>query len=646
MKLGLIIQNVSEGIQDALSRNIDNYWARSVEDLRLPVEGLDCFKGTGKTVIFAKFLGTSGYFLAIVKAAPAGSLRPNDLTVAWIHIPALCDISNVEICEVLNRVEKAISAPYGIDENDLNQVFSKEYDENSVQISAVGTIISKSGAGYAVRFYSNSDYTLKELLGNTIAQEEYSNYSGIFFIDAMSGITSKYPTLDFAPKTICTFLPPMPTDGFTPYFYTKERYVKFNKTIEVPVGKMVTIYWLKQGYSMIPKTFIAKDDNGNCIEAANITPNDYYKEVPRSSFNVCSSDGNPIRDYDIFINGKKCVGDPIQIPHAIYEQGLTLSIYAPGFSEWKKSNVHLAFLLKSRIVMENQSYHYEFQIPAYDGEERLGNARVILDTKKELKDSPIKGYSLYYEVIQEGEDCSNPISYKDDIYYKLKYIGIGVGVCILALLAYAGVVAMDDYEFQFGWPPFVKTATTANTGSTTSDNGKEEPDTHTIEDYTGGVNTDSINAVAYLDANTTWHRDSLEAYATTRGMFDELNEFNGEALKRRYDKNLSASKKFSEVVRALDENSLKGFNPHNGKEDRDGNYNTPTDKGINVNNYIKWLSVQHPRTNGSAGAGGGEKSGTQTGNNQRKTQNSKITGDKSPAPSGSNNDKPNRGIEP
>lgn len=636
MKLGLIIQNVSNGAQEALQINKENYWARSVEDLRFPVEGLDHFKGTGKTVIFAKFLGTSGYFLAIVKAAPAGSLRPNDLTVAWIHIPALCDISNVEICDVLNRVENAISAPYGIDGNYLNQVFSKEYDENSVQISAVSTIISKSGAGYAVRFYSNSDYTLKELLGNTIAQEEYSNYGGIFFIDAMSGITSKYPTLDFVPKTICTIYPLMPKDGFTPYVYTTAGNVIFNKTIEVPAGKKVEIRWYKQGYSEIPKTFIAKDDNGNCIEAANITPNDYYKEVPRSSFNVCSSDGNPIRDYDIFINGKKCVGDPIQIPHAIYEQGLTLSIYAPGFSEWKKSNVHLAFLLKSRIVMENQLYHYEFKIPAYDGEERLGDARVILDTKKELKSSPIKGYSLDYEVIQEGKDGNNPISYKDDIYYKLKYIVIGVGVCILALLAYAGLEAMDDYEFQFGWPPLVKNATTANTTPDTTDNKEQLPDTQTVEDYTGAVNTDSINAIAYLDANSMWHKDSIDAYVTTRGMFDELNEFNGEALKQRYSAKLGASQKFTEVVEALDKNSRNGYDPHIGKENRGGNYNTPTDKGINVKNYIDWLSKRHdPIPNGP-----------QTDRKPIKPQTSNNISGKQSAPSGSKKDKDNRDILP
>ena len=164
---------------------------------------------------------------------------------------------------------------------------------------------------------------------------------------------------------------------------------------------------------------------------------------------------------------------------------------------------------------------------------------------------------------------------------KLKVFAYGFVSCLLLILLYAGAQAMEEYEFQFGWPPFKHISVPQESEDYNHSEGKPE-------DFAN----DSVK-IGYLDANTSWSKDSLDNHKETKGLFDELNKFQLEALKSRIDEKKLSSPNLYKVVDALQRNHDNGFDPHVGKKSNGGNYNSSSDKTINIDNYITWLSAQH-----------------------------------------------------
>lgn len=102
------------------------------------------------------------------------------------------------------------------------------------------------------------------------------------------------------------------------------------------------------------------------------------------------------------------------------------------------------------------------------------------------------------------------------------------------------------------------------------------------EDFTL-TDTDMQKALNYLESNDTWHKDSLDRFDATRGLFDELNEFEVNKIK---DRNATLNNdKLGKIVEALEQipaDSRPGTH--------DGKYNAKDDKQININNYINSIN--------------------------------------------------------
>lgn len=101
-------------------------------------------------------------------------------------------------------------------------------------------------------------------------------------------------------------------------------------------------------------------------------------------------------------------------------------------------------------------------------------------------------------------------------------------------------------------------------------------------------------AILYLDKYDNWHKDSLELYNATKGLYDELNDFRTENIEKRVNQwESNKSERLQEVLAALQENHNNRFDPHKGKEANGGKYNPQTDSIINVNKYKNWLKYKH-----------------------------------------------------
>ena len=582
MKLGLVIKITNEGVPgETFSINKEDVWARYTEDVRTPIKELTNFDGTEKVAYLAKFLGKEGYLMCVIKARPEGSGRANDNTAAWIHVPAFVDVTSLTICSILKDVEVAISGEKGIDKQQLDSLFSKEYNTKDVQFPAVATIASRSDSTYAVRYY-NGDFKLYELLGPSVAQKEYGNYKGIIFLDEQQGIThTSQDVLDFEPKKICQYAPPTPIDGFTPCFPMQGKYQSFNKAIEVPEGGQVTIHWVKNGYAVVKKSFVAKD-GPTCPKAALINPSEYKVIIKREHFHIYAPNGVPVPDADISIDGVTMIGDSMEISETSYNEGVALVIRVKGLADNKREKEKLS--QNMHINMEYHLYHYDFEIPLRDGEEKLGHASFSIETHHKLKHCPIEGYETEDDNLYESKRDVNLLCKSSDWKMKIKFFLYGVASVIVAAILTVAYNALDNYEFRLGWPP-IKEIKHAPQSTLPQENDA------TVSQDT--VKTDLQRAIEYLDASETWHKDSLNKYEATKGLFDALNDFNLDVLKQKEDAGLSNSGKFSEIVSLLDKYIISGKNPHIGKENFDGKYNSPTDKGVIVENYQKWLKEDH-----------------------------------------------------
>jgi hypothetical protein len=589
MKLGLVIKITNGGESEGFSINKNDSWAHYATDARSAIKELSNFDASEKTVYLLKFLGTLGYLLCVIKARPEGSGRPNDNTAAWVHVPSNVRISSEETINILKNVEQAISEKKKTNEAQLIDLFNREYETDDVLISAVGTIASKQDSSYGIRYY-NGDFLLNELLGPYVAQQEYGKYKGIILIDQKQGILHNSNTeLIFEPKKILRFNPVETIDGFTAYFKSQTQFVPFSKSIEVPDGTSLSLFWRRKNYAIIQKTFIAKG-GPTLPNDALIRPVDYKVLIPKNIFFVTDNNNIPIKEFDVSINFQWMEGEFMEISEASYQQGLTITVKSKGYSDWQKYNFHLQLDRQQPIMLVKRMYHYEFSIPVYDGDKDTKNDAILtVETHRKISSSPIKGYTTYGDRIQEGEGHVNRLFVDDRWLSKIKYMAYGFASCVLVLLLYAGCSALENYEFQLDWPPFKKVSQQHTEKWNNNDNSQDEVGTDNVP-------VDSLSlAINYLDRNEVWNKDSLEAYPATKGLFDYLNDFDVSNVTSKFETQLSGSTKLEQVKNALIDNSDKRYNPRIGKDANDGKYNPANDKKISVPNYIDWLSKDHSK---------------------------------------------------
>ena len=510
MKLGLILKITNGGEAEAFSINKQEAWARFASDVRSAIKELQGFDGSGKIVFLLRFLGKEGFLLSVIKARPEGSGRPNDNTTAWIFVPSSVEITAQEMELVLAQVSEAISERNGINKDILNETFKKEYPSKDVLIPAIGTIVSKAEGYFALRYY-NSDYTLEEILGEHLAQTEYEEYKGVFLVDKKSGITSvSGKVLNFEPKSY-DIIEPLSADGFVATIHTSSGFVKCDKKIEVPGGKKISIEWSKRNYAPIVKTFIARGGNTTKLE---INDSDKKIRIQRSWFVVRNPEGVAIPNARVYINHQLMTSDYLDVPESSLAHEISVEVKADGY---EGRNVVFKEIQTINIVLPHRTYNYEYYVPIYDGEKHICKAKLTFSAKQEINKSPLKGY----EIKRERKE----LVYRVRFMPKFKNFAYGFMLCLSLILLYAGVQAMDDYEFQLGWPP-IKHEVQQN--STDSYETSEGGDANTNDSLTR-------QAVNYLDTHTTWNKDSLEYNKITRGLFDELNEFKVDDIKRRFE---------------------------------------------------------------------------------------------------------------
>lgn len=544
-KLGIVIQAANQGNQDIFQRNKEEGWAKSIDDLRTPMGGLTFSKDNTEPVIYVKFLGKEGYLLVLVFPERRG-MRDGDNQAVWVHVPAACNISNEETVEVIKQIKEVAKTGNFVSSPIFNKIADETYPDKGVLLPAVSTICSDPNASkYGVRRLSN--FTLKELFGNNIAQHEYAKYKGIFLLNKSVGFGNDFEELGAELKEVRTLQAPKTQEGFEPYIVVAGQTELFTKAVEFPDGADVCIKWKKEGYKSISKKAKVTDKEEDFQNSIKIdAKEDIYKEVHCDNIKVYGSDGSHIDNFKVLLN---------RLP-----QNRTLYVPTRGecqitikADEYEDKDVTLKGLTSDKgIKLEKKQYTYHFVLEGSKEE-------YILTTQRRLTKSPIKGYSADDDISEHG---INRLSY-GGIWQKVKYFGIGLGTCLLAVgLCVGWNVFVMDREFKFV--------------------DKQAAGLTAPQDE-GYTLTDTQKAFNYLQNNDTWHKDSLDRFDATHGLFDELNEFKIDKIK---DKNDTLNNdKLAKIVEAL-----KNIPPDSRPGTHDGKYNAKDDKQININNYINSIN--------------------------------------------------------
>lgn len=545
-KLGIVIQAANQGNQDIFQRNKEQSWANSIHELRKPMNGLTFSKDDTEPAIYVEFLGEKGYLLALVFSDRA---RDADNATVWVHVPAGCNISSAETVEVIEQIKEVAKTGNFKSNPIFDEIADKTYQDKGVLVPAVSTICSDPKASkYGVRRLSN--FTLKELFGNNIAQHEYAKYKGIFLLNQSVGFGNDFEELGAELKKVRTLQAPKSQEGFEPYIVVAREDVPFTKAVEFPDEADVHIEWRKEGYRAISKPAKVTEKEEDFQNSIKINAEkDIYREVHRDNIKVLGSDGKSIESFEVWLN--RLLQDR-KIFYVPTRRECEITIKA---DEYEDKDITLKELTSDKgIKLEKKQYTYRFALEGSKEE-------YILTTQRRLTKSPIKGYSAD-DVISE-KDVNN-LSY-DGILQKIMYFSIGLGACLLAVGLYVGwnVFVMDRE------PKFVDKQEAGQTA--TQD-----------EDFTP-TDTDMQKAFNYLESNDTWHKDSLDRFDATRGLFDELNEFEVNKIK---DRNATLNNdKLGKIVEALEQipaDSRPGTH--------DGKYNAKDDKQININNYINSIN--------------------------------------------------------
>lgn len=542
-KLGIVIQAANQGNQEIFQSNKEQSWANSIHELRKPMNGLTFSKDDTEPAIYVEFLGEKGYLLALVFSDRA---RDADNATVWVHVPAACNISSAETVEVIERIKEVAKTGNFKSNPIFDEIADKTYQDKGVLVPAVSTICSAPKASkYGVRRLSN--FTLKELFGNNIAQHEYAKYKGIFLLNQSVGFGNDFEELGAELKKVRTLQAPKTQEGFEPYIVVARKDVPFTKAVEFPDGADVCIKWKKEGYQTISKKAKVTDKEEDFQNSIKIdAKEDIYKEVHCDNIKVYGSDGSHIDNFKVLLN---------RLP-----QNRTLYVPTRGecqitikADEYEDKDVTLKGLTSDKgIKLEKKQYTYHFVLEGSKEE-------YILTTQRRLTKSPIKGYSADDDI---SEKYVNNLSY-DSILQKIMYFGIGLGACLLAIgLCVGWNVFVMDREFKF--------VDKQETGLTAPQD----------EGYTL---TDTQKAFNYLQNNDTWHKDSLDRFDATRGLFDELNEFKIDKIEK-----TNATLNNDKLVKIVE--ALKNIPPDSRPGTHDGKYNAKDDKQININNYINSIN--------------------------------------------------------
>lgn len=583
MKLGLCVKVTNNGCQEFFSTDRTASWKAAADDARTYCREAAGFYGSGKTIVFLKFLGADGHLVCVVKATASAAGRLGDNTAAWIHVPARMDIDGHRLCEVIDDVRREMDDTTASHYERITAL-NEEFPERPGVRPAIAAIVSNAAAPAAwMQYGPAADYQLHELLGNrAAANPAYAKYKCVMLIGTDQAVSLPSNLLRPAIPQLVTVTAPVPTDGFRPFLGGAEW--KQSDTLELPTGTRLTVEWRKNGYKPIKKNVDVRD-NTDTQRRLQLTADEKLIEVRREWFTVSSESGRPLPNAEITIDGRSfSAAGVLHVRESSFQGNVSLGIRCPGYKEitsnYKLTSGKRDFRLKEDF--------YELLLRKEDSNLDKTITVTMPATALKGRKSPLKGYKIEGgELIYDGG------------FLKIKYALIGAATVVVIALLCIFVPMVGDL-----FSPDAETENTETIGNGNADNIDNDGKLSDRIDDGKATNPDGDinNAIALLNKDV-WNKDELEGNVHTQGLFDKLNTFNFYEITGYKNTELyTGCPKFKKVVDEAAKCQRNNVVPEKAT------YNTdPADKQINATNYANALSNMckpaaspEPRTSNTA----------------------------------------------
>lgn len=576
-KIGFRIYRFKDGPSVGLTVN-EGDWTKKVVDIR-DILKLYNYEGESKFAMFMSF-SENGAYITIARYI---SGKGGDNTAAWIYIPNNIEVLGNDIIPIIEVVKEELSAPKSNVER-LSRIFAKEYrtiEAADYMPSSTEKVFAKRDVGF---------YPLKDIIGEKRYQPIYSTYN-VVLINDMDGmeVVDKNITDLSSEKMVETlvFCPPVKQNlpnGVTAHFNTSG-FPLFNKPVRVKKSEQINLVFKRDGFEDIPYMDSVEENDQIC----GVPTFDWKISITKDQFDVRAAYNREKVLSDearIYVNGTELRSDRVIQLSERTAANATVRISANGYESYEQTvnllNVQSSITVKLHRAERTQTWKIELS----NGE----NAEMTLKSKnlpQRDSGSPLKGYS-----VGERNDC---LEYANT---SIKQRAIGFIMAIAAGLVVCLCVALYDwfdchsFTWQLRWPPLKIEKTSTTTYKPSADaNMSGSKDAH----QKAGDNSTTIDssvttikyAIAYLDDNDAWVRDSLNKYSDLDHLFEELNTYDIDNILKR-ESTLRASVRFKNILDAINDNKAKI--QANKDKAYGGKYCPENDFTITVSSYIDKLN--------------------------------------------------------
>lgn len=558
MKLGYFFQCTAGGVGSKEIKINCHDWAYYVSDQR------DLwYKYSVNDECVAITMLNDGMLIPVVRMIRTA--RPKDNIATWIYVPSKMIISGEILESIINRVKeivrgstKAITEATFVNDPILTADFAeRKYPKTSCR--------PEPGSPNAYRT-KTPFYSIKEILDNPF-QDYYSNYRYIFLFNELPASTEGL--VDISDKMLSKTITVLPPSARTISEKFGQDYVQitrqghlFNAPISASKDEIIELKAIRNGF--VPMEFYVQAMNDEEEVVLSNLPQ-WKKIIDASVIKVKDA------EEDTLIKGvvKTFVdSDYDENTHSIPESRLRnvkVRLSASGYKEEivyvDLTSVPEPVSLKPKV--EEVSYSYEMTTGQ--------KIKVICKGKGMGTGCPLQGYNvvngkLRYEYpSQQWTPDNNPNGNSGKGGRKRKFHGrsflYGILTAFVIILIGFGVKLL----FFSKSDDKAKIVSGEQKTEIVNDAGSQQPD----------VQSASAAAIAYLDKNDEWHRDSLIKYPELINLFEELNHYDFEKILAR-ENTLSASKNYINLVSHIKSNTDKTFK---------GTYNDANDFKITVRRY-------------------------------------------------------------
>ena len=572
-KLQLYITKSLGSYKDLFKINPSEEESRHIRELREEVQKVN-YDSTEKNIFFYVTTIDTGTFITIIRTIPSA---PVDHLAAWIYIPNELIIDAETLEGVVNTTMRKISGDKVTQEDvaKLRELFATEYmtDPNAPQMTA-----SKSGNQMAWRGYNaNTGVTLRDLLGKGLFQVPYLDYCGVMFVDRDLGLTVKGADLtNLRIEGPAVVLPAERTpENFVAHVFGHPA----NKPIRASLNANIAVVWQHPGFEEVIKEEVITTPE---FEVSVPDTSMAKKEISRASFQIAATSGTaPLTNCKITVNGFEVSEKPHKFSTSELKSAAVL-VNCEGYAPYN-AKMDLARSTKALIRLKERTMVYNFEMPVKLAD--LGApVRFQICSKRPITESPLEGYVCTQDEVLEGETRKNILSYSPKSTFatanKLVYVGAGliVGLIFGWLTGCGGgsdkkaedreeVLAVDtvqmvDVEATADAEAGLDSVTiallkgmveytpkTAEIQSATNLVQQQQQAQAQAVEPPKDMNTVSEESIAYLDNNKTWTKEDLDKQPGLAGLYEDLNNFNLDALTTTWAEKLGKSKAFKEVVK-------------------------------------------------------------------------------------------------